>query len=232
MKLVIRTTLLEAGHHGGKLFTAEELGKCPQSYDGRYVTLDAGDCEDGTGFHRKSIGQIYNTTFDGKALRTELHLDRDKLTPAMLTALEKGVFRAIPSVFHEFDGNEAKNIVPNHVLLSFPQLKGECLMSNCSKFTVNPKQVEPLIIPSLEEAFKRNTDADTFKEIDSRKEDNKPISRQIEDGLNVVDLQEVFKAKYEEEKRQGKPAPKANDKEPEGLEVPDLAAALRNKLEG
>lgn len=229
MKLVIRTTLIEAGHHGGKLFTAEELAKCPQSYDGRYITLDAGDCNDGTGFHQKSVGQVYNTSFDGNALKTELHLEREKLTPGQLALLEKGQFKAIPSVFYEYKGKEAVNIVPNHILLTFPQ--GGKLMSNCSsKFCVNPKQdPEPLVMPSLEEAFKSNW----TKEIDKKKEDNVPVSRQIEDGLPVVDLQEVFQQRLEKERQQkGSPTTANNERESEGLEVPDLAAALRKKMEG
>lgn len=224
-KIVIRTTLIEAGHHGGKLFSAEELGKFPQSYDGRYVTLDSGDCNDGTGFARNSVGQIYNTEFDGKALRTELHLERDKLTAGQLALLEKGQFKAIPSVFHEFDGLQAKNIVPNHILLSFPQ--GGNIMSNCSsKFCVNPKaDPEPLLVASLEETL-RNAQLPTDK-------DNIPIERQISDGLPVVDLVEVFKNKLDQEREKAAlkaPAnttPKVN--EPAGLEVPDLTKALRER---
>lgn len=99
--LVAPTVMITEGVHNGVMYTAEELAKFPESWDGRPVVVHHPHTLDGrpTGASKpkivknQTIGQLFNTTWDddSKKLKSEAWIDiakAKKIAPDVLKAFE------------------------------------------------------------------------------------------------------------------------------------------------
>jgi len=138
---------VHAGNYGPLLHTMEELGKFPESWNGRpaminhpkvdgvYVSANSPDMIDD-----EAIGRVYNTKMDGYKLKAEVWMDEDKLNDISADLLEDinegkpievstGMFveeEEISGFWHEEKYIAvARNIRPDHLAL-LPGGVGAC----------------------------------------------------------------------------------------------------------
>ena len=88
------------GSHGPLLYTAEELSKFPEAWDGRPVVIDHPEVEgvyisanSPQMIEQRKIGNVYNTHMDGSRLMAELWINEEKIrqmSSAVLAALQAG----------------------------------------------------------------------------------------------------------------------------------------------
>jgi len=98
--LVVPVVMMVEGVHNGSqgplLHTIEELGKFPESWNGRPVVIYHPEDEDGNPISANSpevvdkitVGRVYNTEVEGKKLKAEVWFDEDKLNAVSPQTLE------------------------------------------------------------------------------------------------------------------------------------------------
>jgi len=149
--LVVPVVMMVEGVHSGSrgpmLHTMEELGKFPDSWNGRpviihhpqingeFVSANRPDIVD-----KEVIGSVYNTDVDGSKLKAEVWIDEDKLNtlaPAVLESINNGEEMEVSlGMFTEEEDSEgtwntekyetiAHNHRPDHLAL-LPDQVGAC----------------------------------------------------------------------------------------------------------
>lgn len=143
-------------HPAGELISAKEIGRSVRSWNGRPVTLDHPRDSDGfltlandspEFFDAQTVGQIWNTNFDGDRLLMELWLDTEALRkksdgPAVLSALnDDKSFLEVSTGYlrdridqegtHRNDSFAARqeNLVPDHVAILI-ESEGACSVAD------------------------------------------------------------------------------------------------------
>lgn len=163
------------------------------AWDGRYGIL-AGTSIGNDGGHKNAIAQIYRTRAAGRdRLEIDLFLDLSKVTENQKTAFSNGDFKLIPMAFGAAG-------IPSHFEITFLSNRRQ-YMSNCSSnLTVTEKQdkePEPLVVQSLEEAFKRlRSPAEQID--DAKSPDHVEESDSVDDVLRKLNspatsLEDLFK---------------------------------------
>lgn len=134
--LVVPVVMMVEGVHNGSqgplLHTIAELGKFPESWNGRPVVIYHPE-EDGHPISANSpevvdsmtVGRVYNTSVDGLKLKAELWLDEDKLNNVSDTTLEEvnetkeievslGMFTENEMEEGEYEGEKYVGIAHSH----------------------------------------------------------------------------------------------------------------------
>lgn len=147
--VVLMVEGVHCGSGGPTLYTAEELSKFPEAWNGRPVPVfhpqENGipvSCNDPQVIQRQSVGQLFNVHFDSDAgkLRGEIWVDEERgrlISPATMTALRNGRQLEVSTGLYTEDedmpgvwnGEEyariARNHRPDHLAL-LPGERGAC----------------------------------------------------------------------------------------------------------
>ena len=160
--------MVEGVHHGSGgplLYTAEELAKFPGAWDGRPVPVlhpevDGANvsCNSPDIIETWTVGQLFNTTFDGAKLRSEAWVNVDKcrrISPETLAMLEAGVPMDVSTGLWSEDEEArgtwhgeaytaiARNIRPDHLAL-LPGTQGACSWADGCGVRANNSTEDPM----------------------------------------------------------------------------------------
>jgi len=174
--LVVPVVMMIEGVHNGSqgplLHTIEELGKFPESWNGRPVVIYHPEDEDGNPISANSpdvvdkvtVGRVYNTSVEGKKLKAEVWFDEDKLnavSPQTLEAVNEtkeievslGMFTENEMETGTYNEEEYVGIAHNHRpdhLAILPDQIGACSCKDGCGLGANKKDEDMTIEQMLE----------------------------------------------------------------------------------
>jgi hypothetical protein len=157
------------GSKGPLLYPAEELRRSVPHWDGRPVVVYHPDmrfnCAAGNPevFTAQRVGTLFNTRYEGKALKADAWLDEDRLITVnlrVLAAVKNGEVMEVSTGLHTeneavagtWQGREytaiARNYRPDHLAI-LPDMKGACSVADGAGLCRNASEGEEfLLIPS------------------------------------------------------------------------------------
>lgn len=174
--LVVPVVMMVEGVHNGSqgplLHEISELGKFPESWNGRPVVIYHPEDEDGNPISanspevvdRVTVGRVYNTEVDGKKLKAEVWFDEDKLnavSPQTLEAVNEtkemevslGMFTENEMETGTYNDEEYVGIAHNHRpdhLAILPDQTGACSCADGCGLGANKKDEDMTIEQMLE----------------------------------------------------------------------------------
>jgi len=175
MHTVVPAVLAVAGVLNGALVTAEELGKFPDSWNGRPIPILHPE-QNGEAISanypdvlERVVGTVLNARMDGDRLRAELWLDETQFDAlgetALLSAMSEGQMLEVSTGYYAdtlvqsgtFNGKpyrvKHENIRPDHLAL-LPGQTGACSIADgCGAPRVNAENVEKGKIATAVSAF-------------------------------------------------------------------------------
>jgi hypothetical protein len=183
--IVVPVVMMVEGVHSGSmgsyLYTANELGKYPESWNGIPVVIDHPKDDDGNNISANSpeiidssvtVGRIYNTHMVDTKLMAEAYLDKLKLSEMFPNALEAIVNRNplevstglftdeddVPGTWHNEEYNAvAINHRPDHLAL-LPGGTGACSWEDGCGIRVNQKTEDvPVVKHIVRTKFNNNS---------------------------------------------------------------------------
>lgn len=160
--MIVEGVLHSSNASDPALALASEFGITPQGWDGRPTVYNHPQ-EDGIavsanrpkGWEDEVIGLCFNTSLDGKKLKTDLWLDISRTPQVVIDGLKNGdefevstgLFAQAEDASGKFDGKEYKmiwrNIVPDHLAILEKGSVGACSIADgCGAMRTNSKGQE------------------------------------------------------------------------------------------